>query len=222
MRRTLSVLLLSLGLVTASALLDAAAPAKGARQKPATRSSHGSVKDRFLGTWKLVSVEQRDAKGELLPPSSPSASRVGFIIYDPAGYMAVAIMPSGRQKYADAQPTPEEAKAALTGYTGYFGTFTVNEAERFVTHHLQGSLNPSMGADQKRLFEFSGNRLMLKPPPGPTGNQAQVTWERVPDLTNLTAAHRQFAGFWKLVSNERRNMKGALVSSNPGQTGYII
>ena len=38
--------------------------------------------------------------------------------------MAVQIMPDrNRPKYAGAQPTPEEAKAALTGYTAYFGTY---------------------------------------------------------------------------------------------------
>ena len=41
--------------------------------------------------------------------------------------MAVQIMPDrNRPKYA-AQPTPEEAKAALIGYTAYFGTYTVDD-----------------------------------------------------------------------------------------------
>ena len=184
---------------------------------------NSAIAQKFIGTWKLVNIEQRNAKGEVLPPAQPTlASRVGFLIYDSAGYMGVSIMPSGRQKYAAAQPTNEEARAALSGYAAYFGTFTINETEGFVTHHLQGSLSPNMGVDQKRFFELSGNRLTLKPPPGATGNQSRLTWERVPDLTALTSAHRRFIGFWKLVSNERRNTKGALVSSNPGQTGYII
>jgi hypothetical protein len=42
------------------------------------------------------------------------------------------------------------------------------------------------------------------------------------DVASLTAEHRRFVGFWKLVSNERRNQKGELLSSNPGQFGYII
>lgn len=29
-------------------------------------------------------------------------------------------------------------------------------------------------------------------------------------------------GFWKLISSERRNMAGAVLGTNPGQTGYII
>ncbi len=222
MRRNLLVLLGSFGLLTSLGLSSAATPDKvGDRQAP-VKASAAALKDRFVGTWKLVSIEQRNAKGEVVPPASPGPPPVGFIIYDAAGYVAVAIMPSGRQKYVAPQPTNEEARAAMTGYAAYFGTFTINEGEGAVTHHLQGSLNPAMASDQKRFFELSGNRLTLKPPPGPTGNQARLTWERVPDVPNLTAEHRRFVGFWKLVSNERRNEKGDVVASNPGQTGYII
>lgn len=38
--------------------------------------------------------------------------------------MAVQVMPDRpRAKFAAAEPTPEEAKAALTGYSAYFGTW---------------------------------------------------------------------------------------------------
>ena len=161
----------------------------------------------------------------MIPPASAAPgnpNRTGYIIYDPTGYMAVSIMPVGRAKYVGAQPTDDEAKAAITGYAAYFGTFSVNEAEGIVTHHLQGSLNPGMAPDQKRFFEFSGKRLSLKPPRASNGNQSRLTWERIPDLPNPTAEHRRFFGFFKLVSNERRNEKGELVLTNPGQRGYII
>jgi lipocalin-like protein len=179
------------------------------------------LNDRFVGTWRLVGIETRDAKGQVVPSAQPG-NRTGYIIYDPSGYMAVALMPAGRKKYAGAQPTDEEAMAAMSGYTAYFGKFIVNEAEQSVTHRLEGSLNPAMAVDQKRGFEFSGNRLTLKPPAGASGNQQRLTWERVPDIPNLTAEQRKFAGFWKLISNERRNAKNEVVSSNPGQFGYII
>jgi hypothetical protein len=182
-----------------------------------------TLKDRFVGTWKLVNVETRNAKGEVVPPAAgASQNRTGYIIYDDAGYMAVSIMPLGRKKYAGAQPTDEEVRGALAGYTGYFGTFTINDKEQFVTHHLEGSVSPSMERDQKRFFEMSGNRLTLKPPPAANGNQQRLTWERMPDVASMTAEHKKFVGFWKLISNERRNDKGEVLSANPGQTGYII
>jgi len=182
-----------------------------------------TLKDRFVGTWKLVNIETRNAKGEVIPPAAgANQDRIGYIVFDDAGYMAVTIMPLGRKKAAGAQMTDEEAQAALAGYAGYFGTFTFNEKEQSVTYHVEGSVDPALARDQKRFFEMSGNRLTLKPPPGPSGSQQRFTWERMPDITNPTAEQKKFVGFWKLISNERRNDKGEVLGTNPGQTGYII
>ena len=189
-----------------------------------TSAQGRTLKDRFVGTWKLVNIETRNAKGEIVPPANPNANqnRTGYIIFDDAGYMAVTIMPLGRKKAAGAQITDEEAPAALAGYAAYFGTFTFNEKEQSVTYHVEGSVDPALGRDQKRFFELSGNRLTLKPPPGPDGNQQRIIWERMPDLTNPTAEQKKFVGFWKLVSTERRIDEGETARANPGQTGYII
>ena len=77
------------------------------------------------------------------------------------------------------------------------------------------------GTNQERRFTIEGNRLALRPPPGAGGDQRTLTWERVPDLPNLTATHRRLIGFWKLISFERRNAAGELLESNPGQTGFL-
>ena len=208
--------------ILALTLVVGAAPA-AAQGGAAARAAGGSVKDRFVGAWKLVTIEVRNAKGELVPPArGTNQNRLGYIVYDPAGYMAVTIMPVGRKPYAAAQPTDEEARATIAGYTGYFGTFSINEKEQYVTHHVQGAVNPAMGPDLQRFYELSGSRLTLKPPAGANGNQQRLVWERVPDLPNMTAEQRKFVGFWKLISNERRNDKGEVLSSNPGQHGYII
>src|SRR5262249_9350210 len=187
MRKTLPPLLVSLGLVATLAGAGASARGTPPAGQSSARSSGGSLKDRFVGTWKLVSMEQRNARGEVVPPAAPAPNRTGYIIYDLAGYMAVSIMPVGRKKYAGQQPTEAEARAAMTGYAGSFGTFGVNETDGFVTHRLQGSVTPGMAADQKGFFELSGNRLTLKPPPGENGNQARIVWERLPDVANPTA-----------------------------------
>jgi hypothetical protein len=225
MRKLVIVVLIALGLGSAPTLLRAITTNPGATIQSPDRGPGTS--DRLAGTWKLVSVERRGPTGDRLPPpASPafgSDNPTGFVIYDRAGYMAVTIMQSGRQKYAAEQPSPEEARTALASYAAYYGTFTVNDADHVVTHHLQGSLSPGLlGTDQRRSFELSGNRLTLKPPVGANGVQSALTWERVPELPNLTPIHRRFLGFWKLVSNERLTPTGERVSGNAGQTGYII
>jgi hypothetical protein len=217
MPRSLLVVAVALAMFTGELSPSAAQPGASSVQPSA-----GGLQDRFIGTWKLVNIEQRNAKGEVIPRAAGSQTPTGYIIYDAAGYMAVSIMPVGRKKYVGAQPTDEEALAATTGYTAYFGTFTIDAKEQVVTHRLQGSLNPGMATDQKRMFELADNRLTLKPPAAANGNQSRLTWERIADVANPTAEQRKFVGFWKLISNEQRNQKNEVLSSNPGQSGYII
>jgi hypothetical protein len=216
----------SLAVLAASAWPEAARSA-AAGQSSTSRAAEGDARSRFAGTWKLLTIERLGAKGEVLPPAQPPAfgspNPVGFIVYDAAGYMGVTIMQSGRPKYRGAQPTPEEAKGALLSFTSYFGTFTVNEAEKTVTHHVQGSLNPNnTGTDQKRAFELSGNRIVLKPPRRNDGIQLRLTWERVPDLPKISAYQRQLIGFWKQVSTDRKTFDGKVVRTVPPRTGFLI
>jgi hypothetical protein len=176
---------------------------------------------RFVGTYKLVSIERRKADGTLLPPQS--ANPIGHLFYDEVGHMALVIMQSGRKKYAAATPTPDEALASFTTYTGYFGDYTVKESDGVVVHHRRGSLDPNETAtDDTVPYQLTGNRLVLKTPAGSNGVQSTYTWERMPDLANLTPMHRKLIGFHELVSNETRNAKGELLASNPGQIGYIL
>jgi hypothetical protein len=137
--------------------------------------------------------------------------------------MAVTSQSPARPKFAGPQPTPEEMRAAMGTYTSYWGSFAVNDSGTVVTHQTFGALNTAMsGTNQVRGFTMSGNRLTLRPPAAANGNQSALTWERVPDLPTLTPTHRKLIGFWKLISLERRNAKGELLSSNPGMTGFIV
>ncbi|MSQ15052.1 MAG: hypothetical protein EXR50_04215 [Dehalococcoidia bacterium] len=73
-------------------------------------------------------------------------------------------------------PTPDEAKAAIHGYTAYFGTYTIDEEARTVTHHRAGNLNPGGIDDGVRGYEFaSDDRLILRP----VGATNELTWERI-------------------------------------------
>src|SRR5262245_46110929 len=133
MRVALVAVLIGLSAIAATSL-NAQRGGGQSSSPPADRS----MNSQFAGIWKLVSQEQRDAKGQLIPPNPAAAAnaegRLGFIVYDPAGYMAVVIQQGGRQKYAGQQPTPQEARAALGSYTSYWGSFAVNQADSIVTH----------------------------------------------------------------------------------------
>ena len=126
---------------------------------------------KLVGTWRLVSITGSD----LAPYRGEKPS--GLIYYDEKGHMAVQIMPSRpRAKYAAQLPTPEEARDAVLGYTAYFGTYTVDEQKRTVTHHRTGNINPGALGDFVRRYEFlPGDRILLSP----LESKAGLTWERV-------------------------------------------
>ena len=131
-----------------------AAPVTVAQTVPARDTA------RFSGTWRLV-----------------SDTTTGIMIYDSLGNMAAQVMPNRvRRKYAASEPTPEEAKDALTGYLAYFGTYSVDEHTRTVTHHRKGSINPGqVGDNVVRAYVFESNdRLVLIP----AGSTNKIVWER--------------------------------------------
>jgi hypothetical protein len=133
-----------------------------------------NLRKRLIGTWRLVSFEDRDdPNGEWTYRYGKNPK--GYFIYDETGHVTIQIMRTPPPpKFAsgdDAKPTPEEAMAIYSGYSAYFGTYTVDEARHIVIHHVEGSLRPSyIGTDQERPFELSGDRLII-------GDQK--TWRRI-------------------------------------------
>jgi hypothetical protein len=201
-----------------------ATPDLRARQSAPNPGAVRAANSRFAGVWKLVAEETRDASGQIVPgPNAASGGRFGYITYDPAGYVGVTIAWSKRPAFKGKALTPDEARAALTSYNSYWGSFAVNEARGTVTHQTFGAVSPSFaGTDQVRGITIAGNRLTLRPPNLANGDQRALTWERVPDLPNLTPTHRKLIGFWKLIQLERRNGNGELSITNPGMTGFLV
>ena len=219
------IALLGLVVLVALSACGGGAPAAEVAEEtpPVVGVATADSESQFAGAWTLVKIERFDADGELLAP--PIEDRVGYIIYDPAGYMGVTIMQPERRPYAGDQRTPEEALASYSTYSSYFGTFSVNEAEGFLTHHLEGSLNTlGAGSDYKRFYTFSGDRLTLQPPVGENGNKTQITWEKLPDLpeSELTETHKRVFGFYRLESVSRRTVDGESVPVNQYETAFII
>jgi hypothetical protein len=214
------VLALYIGISFVSALDISAQRGDGALLDPAAVRA---ANNRFAGVWQLVGEEIRDANGQIVP-RGPEASRVGYIVYDPAGYMGVTLSWLKQPTFTGGKATtPQEALAALGAYNSYWGSFAVDETRHTVTHQTFGALSPAFsGSNQERKFTIAGNRLTLQPPTAANGDQRTLIWERVPDLPNLTPTHRKLIGFWKLIALERRNSKGELLSSSPGWTGFIV
>jgi hypothetical protein len=129
-----------------------------------------SAAQRLIGSWRYVG-STLDGK----PFPDRGASAKGIIIYDAHGHMACQVAPDRTVTRAGATPTGDEAKAALEGAIAYFGTYSVDENARTVTHHRQGSVQPGDKGDLVRGYEFAGDRLILRP----VGTTREVIWERI-------------------------------------------
>ncbi len=135
-----------------------------------------SEQARFVGTWRLLAFEEAQPNGEVNFPYGRNP--VGLLIYDANGRMAVQIMSGERQGLPTgdlSEVDAEKIKAAVLGFTAFFGKYEVDEARQLIIHHVEGHLLPNrVGKELPRVYEFSGDHLILKP----SANR-RVIWERV-------------------------------------------
>jgi hypothetical protein len=121
------------------------------------------TRKQLVGTWKLVSAEVQCADGQVIYVYGENPR--GMIIYDSRGNVSVNLMRSDRDFFSVADKTRstlQEAKSAIETYEAYFGTYEVDEENRIVVHHVEGSLLPNWtGSDQVRFFKFSNDCLIL-------------------------------------------------------------
>ena len=125
---------------------------------------------RLVGSWRHIGSTVNGA-----PRPGQGAHPRGIIVYDAHGHMACQVEPDRERGKAGDKPTAEEARAALDGYIAYFGTYSVDEKARTVTHHRLGSVQPGDTHDVVRGYEFAGERLILRP----AGTTTEVIWERI-------------------------------------------
>jgi len=125
-----------------------------------------TIASRLVGHWSLMSVEVVTGEETEYPLGRDIS---GVITYDAARHMAVQIMQANRPLFASADQatgTPAELSAAVKGYIAYFGTYSVDEDARVVTHQLTGSLFPNwVGTSQRRSVMLEGDKLTLSSQP---------------------------------------------------------
>jgi hypothetical protein len=84
--------------------------------------------DPLVGTWRLISWENRTADGRI--SYSVGTDPVGYIIYSEDGYMFVAIMRRNRTNFSARdllRGTPEGKVQAAETYVSYCGKLTSAE-----------------------------------------------------------------------------------------------
>jgi len=180
-------------IAAATTALLAASPAPAAW-------AEDSLRDKVIGTWKLISWESLRSNGEVVNVWM-GLHPTGVIMYQPNGYMAVQIMADPRPTFADnpatTPPSYEELRNAFFGYYAYWGRYSINNTGDGVVHDVQASERPGeVGLKYPRSVSIDGAKLVITTPaykaslllPGHIRERAQIredeelvnrlTWQR--------------------------------------------
>lgn len=132
------------------------------------RSGNGDIRERFVGAWRLASLETPAADGKV-----HKADSIGLLVFTRDGHMSVQVMERNPQPQAPAAPE----QYSQGGYEASFGTFEIEESTHTFTFHVEGALVRTLiGKDLPRSFEFSGQQLIVKPTR--PDEHWRVAWER--------------------------------------------
>ena len=132
-----------------------------------------------VGTWTLVSstTEQGGVKSDTFGPNPK-----GLLVFDGGGRYVITFFAANLPKFGSnnrASGTPEENKAIVTGSFAHFGTYTVNEADKSFTFHIENATFPNWDkTEQKRPFVISGDELKYLSAPASAGGTATLIWKR--------------------------------------------
>ena len=136
------------------------------------------MKERIIGTWRLISYETDEQGGKR---GRPYGDAVGRLAYDAQGNMSGQVMRPGRPPVERGEGNAQTVRAAYIGYIAYFGTYEIADDGESVVHHVDGALNPAwVGSHQVRKMRFDGERLILAADVAKNGDTVRhtLTWER--------------------------------------------
>jgi len=148
-----------------------------------------SLKDQLVGTWTLVSSNQVRPGGSKLQQFGANAN--GINVFDPNGRFFLMIASPGFLVVANADnpkvvaydlstTNSEKFDGLIAEPIAYYGTYTVNEAERVAILHLDANTFPNqIGTDQKRtITSLTADELKYSGPAAMPGVQVHQVWKR--------------------------------------------
>lgn len=149
-------------------------------------SQQRSLKDQLVGSWSFVSAVNIRADGTKVDTFGPNPG--GLLIFDDNGRYASVVVRPGVPKFASNNReagTVEENKAAMQGSIAHVGRYTVNEADRSVTLHIEYSSFPNWnGTEQRRPITIAGDEMKYIVPTPSTGTgTSEVTFRRAGPAT---------------------------------------
>jgi hypothetical protein len=155
----------------------------------ASLAQQKSLKEQLVGTWTLVSSDQVRSDGSKLQQFG--ANPKGINVFEGNGHFFLMIASSGSLMVASADNPkivsidPSKANSGEIGglnveSIAYYGTYTVNEAEKVAILHIDASTFPNqVGTDQKRtITSLTAGELKYNIPAAMSGGLIHQAWKR--------------------------------------------
>jgi hypothetical protein len=113
-----------------------------------------SMRDQFVGAWRLASLEQEGADGKV-----HRANSTGLLVFTGDGHISVQVM----ERNSQTQTATGPEQYSQGGYEASFGTYAIDEPAHTFTFHVEGALVKTLiGKDLPRAFELEGKQLIVK------------------------------------------------------------
>lgn len=150
---------------------------------PAFSQTESEIRERIVGTWRLVSTEEtmKDGTTRPFPAFGPHAK--GFLMYQRDGHMCAVIANPDRPKSADpAHATPEGKAPAAEGTFSYCGRYEIDVKQERIVHLPEVASDPGyVGSRQIRPYRFEDGRLVLSDveKDDPSVARWKIVWEKM-------------------------------------------
>jgi len=156
--------------------LAASSSAPTSLARSSSTPAPSSLASRFIGTWKLIAIRDRDAATGTESPAARAADD-GQLVYAANGRLSVQIARKGREN---------APKGSADGFSSYFGRWELLATENCLIHHQDGNLNYAQtGQAAKRCYSFDtqGHLSLATPPSKREDGRLTSTvfvWEKIP------------------------------------------
>lgn len=126
-----------------------------------------TIKQKFIGNWKLISMFSQAKDLSKIYPNSNQVN--GLLIYTKEGIISAQLGNANREKFNNQdfrKGTNQEINQAFNGYISYFGNYKINQEKSYIVHDIKMSLFPNwINTKVKRYYQFENDLLTLKATP---------------------------------------------------------
>jgi lipocalin-like protein len=143
-------------------------------------AQRGSLKNQLVGAWTYGSSTAKLRDGSPQWGTNPN----GLLIFTDSGHFSWQVFRSDRPRFVSndrTTGTSEENRATIQGSLAYFGTYSVDEANKILVTRVEGSTFPnSEGEEQRRvIMRLTADELIYVNPDNTLGARVEAVWKRL-------------------------------------------